>query len=351
MSYFIRNGNKFSVSSSDSLDIYNDLPVNNYVLKYDRMQETFFLEIIDSFIPNSKYYGDTLKTVERIMNTFEARSVSTGVMLTGEKGSGKTLLAKTLSIACSKRNCPTIVINEPFNGDAFNKFIQDIEQPCLILFDEFEKVYDDKQQSAALTLLDGVFPTKKLFVITCNDKWKVNEHMRNRPGRIFYLLEYNGVSVDFIEEYCNDNLINKTHINELSHVLLLFENFNFDMLKAIVEEMNRYDESPKEALRYLNIKPESSDRTEYLIEFMKDSYIFSRENDNIERYWVGNPLSKKIEIEWTNSKGHWESTFFDAQNIKTIDKNGDYIFENADGFMLSLKRINKDEFNYLNLAF
>jgi hypothetical protein len=35
----------------------------------------------------------------------------------------------------------TIVMNEPWSGERFNAFIQSIRQPCIMLFDEFEKVY------------------------------------------------------------------------------------------------------------------------------------------------------------------------------------------------------------------
>ena len=83
----------------------------------------------------------------------------------------------------------------------------------MVLFDEFEKVYDSDEQEEMLTLLDGVFPSKKLFVLTCNDKWRVNQHMRNRPGRIFYMLDFTGLDEDFVVEYCHDNLKNLANID------------------------------------------------------------------------------------------------------------------------------------------
>lgn len=42
-------------------------------------------------------------------------------------------------------------------------------------------------------------------------------------------------------------------------VAALFTSCNFDMLKAMVEDMNRYDESPSDVLEYLNTDP--TDRT------------------------------------------------------------------------------------------
>jgi hypothetical protein len=80
----------------------------------------------------------------------------------------------------AKQGVPTIVINAPWCGDKFNTLIQSIQQPCIVMFDEFEKVYSSEEQEAMLTLLDGIYSSKKLFLLTSNDKWRVDSHMRNR---------------------------------------------------------------------------------------------------------------------------------------------------------------------------
>jgi len=248
MSYFLKSGISFRVTSKEAMDLHDQLPAGNFTIKENPMSGELYLEQIDSFEIKGKRYGDLDKNTARIFNTFMDRSASTGVMLTGEKGSGKSLLAKALSIHAADNGHPTIVINNAWTGDKFNALIQAIEQPCVVLFDEFEKVYDAQEQEAMLTLLDGVFPSKKLFVITCNDKWRVDSHMRNRPGRIYYMLDYTGLTQDFIIEYCEDNLKAKEHIDKICSIAMLFNQFNFDMLKALVEEMYRYNESPEEAL-------------------------------------------------------------------------------------------------------
>jgi len=137
MSYFIRNGNNFRIAAEEALDIQTVLPVGNYTVKFNDMGGFFFLEMVDQFKQVQKLYGDTTKNASRIIRTYLDRDVSTGVMLTGEKGSGKSLLAKTLSIEAALLDIPTIIINDPWVGDNFIKFLQDIEQPCVILFDEF----------------------------------------------------------------------------------------------------------------------------------------------------------------------------------------------------------------------
>ena len=350
MSYFIRNGNTFRVASEEAIDLHKELPVGNYTIKADQFGN-LFLEMVDAFQPIKKLYGDTCRNADRIIRTFNDRSASTGVMLNGEKGSGKTLLAKTLSIEAAKQGIPTIIINQPWTGDNFNKFLQDIQQPCVILFDEFEKVYDSDDQEAALTLLDGVFPQKKLFVITCNDKWRVNEHMRNRPGRIYYMLDFTGLTVEFIEEYCVDNLNNKEHIEKICEITSLFEQFNFDMLKALVEEMNRYGESPQEALKMLNAKPEYNNGGKFDIKLIVNGKEMG-ERHSVDKAWRGNPLTGVIHIEWDpepdNDESEWITSVFTPGNIKKVDaQEGRFTYANDRNDVLVLTRQKETYYNYL----
>ena len=288
MSHFFRNGNTFRVADNNALDLHEHLPVGNYTVKQDPFGN-LFLEMIDTFPQPKKLYGNTTKHADRIFNTFMDREASTGVLLNGEKGSGKTLLAKSISLLGASHNVPTIVINNDWHGDGFNKLIQDIDQPCIILFDEFEKVYGEEEQQAILTLMDGVFPTKKLFVLTVNDKWRINQHMRNRPGRLFYNIDFKGLDVEFITQYCEDNLNDKQYINRICQLSTLFAEFNFDMLKALVEEMNRYNEDPRAAMELLNAKPEFDGGSKYTVAVMHNGKPIEAVNP---KTWEGNPLSQ-----------------------------------------------------------
>jgi hypothetical protein len=349
MSYFLRSGNTYRVASEEAMDLNKVLPVGNYTVKFDQMSGSFYLEMVDSFPQVPKLYGDTTKNADRILRTFMDRPSSTGVMLNGEKGSGKTLLAKTLSIDGALMGIPTIIINAAWTGDVFNKFLQDIEQPTIILFDEFEKVYNNEDQEAALTLLDGVFPSKKLFVITCNDKWRVNEHMRNRPGRIYYMLDFKGLSADFITEYCNDNLKNQTYVEKIVEISALFEQFNFDMLKALVEEMNRYDESPQDALKMLNAKPEFNNNGHFECKLFVDGVQIK--GDGLREEWKGNPLNSQVYFEWDpNPEGDddWINTSFGPNHIVKVDaQEGRFTYQNEKGHICVLSRKKEAGYNYL----
>lgn len=349
MSHFIRNANTFRVASNDALDIHDKLPVGCYTVCEDQFGG-MFLQTVDAFTAPSKLYGDTNRRADRILNTYRVRPASTGVMLTGEKGSGKTLLAKTLSIRAAELGFPTILVNNPFTGDKFNKLIQDIDQECVIIFDEFEKVYDKEDQEQALTLLDGVYPSKKLFVITCNDKWRVNEHMRNRPGRIFYMIEFKGLGPDFIREYCNDNLNQIEHIERIVDLAALFDEFNFDMLKALVEEMNRYGETPAEALTMLNAKPEYNGRAEFeFVGFSVDGKEIEKQ-DLDRNSWSGNPLTQPVHFEYDpqpdNDDSNWIRITLRPNDIKKVDADkGTYAYVTQNGITFVMKRVKEEYYN------
>lgn len=363
MTMFMKNGNTFRAANEEMLDLHKVLPVGNYIIKQDPFGN-FFFEQVDSFELGHKIYGDTTKNADRMLNTFHTRPNSTGVMLAGEKGSGKTLLAKMLSIKAAEQGMPTIIINSPWSGDVFNSLMQSIEQPCMILFDEFEKVYDSNEQTAILTLLDGVFPSKKLFVLTCNDKWRIDENMRNRPGRIFYMMDFLGLDVDFIIEYCKENLDDQNQIDNVCRISTMFSQFNFDLLKALCEEMNRYKETAQEAIKLLNAKPQAGDGGRYKVT-LKVKGVVVPDSEVAPSEWRGNPItSEKFSIAKVDSdtaeniSDCWDETPEDGAasmvgrneennefkftylNLKKVDPSaGTFVYTNDDGATVTFTKI------------
>lgn len=355
---FLKSGATYRVTSKRAMDLHDKLPAGNYVIKVDPRGE-LYLEAIEDFVIHTKLYGNVISQTGRILHTFADRPTSTGLMLAGEKGSGKTLLAKNVCVEASKLGMPTIVINAPWIGDQFSSLIQGIEQPCVILFDEFEKVYPQDKQPAILTLLDGVFPTKKLFILTCNDKWKVDFHMRNRPGRIYYMLDFDGLSDLFIEEYCKDNLKNQVHVEKVRRIATAFDRFNFDMLKALVEEMNRFNETPQEAITMLNAKPEFSNPSDFNIKILVNNREIPAELNATPSIRV-NPLLASFHVEYWNIPEGWkagdevpddlyESIPLGPKNLHTIDtKDGKFVFKHQDNVVIILDKVKTQTFNYFS---
>ena len=310
MTYFIRSGDCFSPIPGTSIDPIDKLPNENFVLKYSQFQG-FYLEMCPKFALPSKVYGKTNFHADRILNTFKDRGGNTGVLLMGEKGSGKSLLAKQI---CVNSGYPSIVINDCYTGDQFNSFLSGITQPCVVFFDEFEKVYDYKHQQKILTLLDGTFNSNKLFLLTSNDRWGLDTNMCNRPGRIYYMLEFKGLDKDFIVEYCNDRLEDTSFTQKIVSISKSFDIFNFDLLSAFVEEVNRYKEEPKTLLELLNAKPRFGSDVDY------DAYVV-----------IGNSRSGKFTIydfniydEIVEVEFRIDTSSDNGQELKEIHHNGDF---------------------------
>lgn len=108
---------------------------------------------------------------------------------------------------------------------------------------------------------------------------------------------------------------------------------NFDILKALIEEMNRYNEPATEALKILNAKPgfSSNDNNYFYDLFIDGIKIEQKDLDN--HYWRGNPLSGTTAIgykQYTDDKKDygWVYAKFNPADLVLADpRNGKYIFE------------------------
>jgi hypothetical protein len=346
MTFYFKNGATFRPANEEAMNLHDNLPPGNYVIKVDPFENLYF-EKIDDFDLPTRIYGDTIQQADRILTTFQDRPATTGVLLSGEKGSGKTMLAKMLSVRCAEQGIPTIIINSPWVGDKFNTLMQDIQQPCVVLFDEFEKTYDRDEQTQILTLLDGVFPSKKLFILTCNDQWRIDSHMRNRPGRIYYSIDFSGLDQTFITEYCNVNLKETTHISAICKLASLFSEFNFDMLKAVVEEMNRYGETPQQALKMLNAKPTTDRGGKYKITLQRGSNVVKLSDDE---FYHGNPIAAKDNISIYEDEppvGVESLHVFELGDITEVNPiEGSFVFKNRKGMLAKFTKVKDPAFDF-----
>lgn len=124
--------------------------------------------------------------VKRVLNNFNSNSNNTtGVLLTGEKGTGKTVTAKLLA---QEANLPIIIVNPNSVEKYLEKYFKDFDTPVCILFDEVDKNFDTRKM---LTFLDGMHKTaKKLVIMTANNEDELSIYIKNRCSRIKYYRHY-----------------------------------------------------------------------------------------------------------------------------------------------------------------
>ena len=250
----VNSGNKFVVYGEE-VQTYKQLPVNTYKVCFSPMAG-FSLKLHSDLNVCERIYGNTPNKVKKVLTTFKKFNRNMGIILSGEKGSGKSVFARLLAEQGKELNLPLIIVDEAFNGIA--DFLESITQECIVLFDEFEKNFncDDEEdkQDKLLSLFDGIDNGKKLYVLTCNRIEAINDYYLNRPGRFHYHFTFGVPTTEEIKEYLENNL-NETAISNIPDILRLsaFANFTYDVLRAIVFELNNgYDLS--ETIQDLNIE-------------------------------------------------------------------------------------------------
>ena len=243
----------------DSLRVYEKLPAQSYVVRFSDRRGFYLSKYVDMDVNEERVYGVHDDKVEKVMASFAEMSRSLGVILSGDKGIGKSLFAKMLSTEAIRRGIPVIVVDTYINGIA--SYIESIEQEAMILFDEFDKTFgevrakdgESSPQTSLLTLFDGLSGGKKLFVVTCNELRKLNEYLINRPGRFHYHLRFEYPSAVEIREYLRDKLAEEFR-DEIDNVVSFAGkvSLNYDCLRSIAFELN-HGLTFAEAIKDLNI--------------------------------------------------------------------------------------------------
>lgn len=238
--HFVKRGKDVFIAS-DRGDEFPQLAPAVYVVKYDPMAQIFFLTEQAAMHMPGKTYGNAAARATKILTTFADReNRNTGVLLSGNKGSGKSLLAKLVCASGLELGYPVLLVEQAFAGTAFNEFMNSITQRVIVFIDEFEKKYNDHdKQNGLLSLLDGTGVNNKLFLTTTNDG-AVSEFLLSRPERMFYHWRYAKLEEEVLIGYCQDNMNNKDLIPKMRIFWNLSTDMSFDIMQSIVQETNRY---------------------------------------------------------------------------------------------------------------
>lgn len=263
----LKSSNTLTLSNAESLQ--EKLEKGVYILKYNERVGEYYLTKTENFKLPTKIYGKH-EIVKRWLKSWQESSKNLGILLSGLKGSGKTIAAQML---CLESDSPVILINDIIvNITDFSDFITSpVFNNSILFFDEFEKVFSNyQQQEELLSLIDGPFATKLLWLFTVNEN-KLSSYFYNRLGRIKYRKAYNRLEDDVILDIIDDLLINKDHKEELLSVINSLDVVSMDILINIIKDMNLFNESVKEVIPHLNLKSEPSYYT--VTEIFKDKKV------------------------------------------------------------------------------
>jgi hypothetical protein len=230
---------------------HDKLPVGNYMLKFSP-KEGYYLVKKEAFKLPKKIYGDH-SIVHRWLKSYQENSEKNmGIILSGLKGSGKTITAQKF---CVEANKPVIMITEPFFGSDFIDYITQFPD-AIIFIDEFEKVYANNEKSNDLLLLmDGNYPTRFIFLLTVNEM-RINNFLMNRLNRVKYRKDYIDLDQATMDEVIDDMLVNKEHRESIYQFFKKINMQTFDLLVNLIKEMNLFNEDALVCGSHLNLESE-----------------------------------------------------------------------------------------------
>ena len=226
-----------------------------YYIQKDNKNKFFYsVKSADRFILPNKIYGNIEKIGIRVWNTFAVSKQSTGILLTGNKGSGKTILGEIICNLAIDRRLPVYVITEIEVDLELIAYLRSLSH-CVIFLDEFAKNVGSLMMDKMLTMFSDVTASCKLFILTENSLYNISNYIKDRPGRIRYHLDFGKLSSDIYEDYINCNPIDPKFKKDLDVLYFKAKEFSFDVLEAIVTEHRNFPtESLEELLTILNCK-------------------------------------------------------------------------------------------------
>lgn len=228
---------------------------------YDLLIKTVWGEQVTKFelngemnLPPTVYQTKKDKLfIDRVLKNFNSSDKNTtGVLLTGDKGTGKSVTAKILA---EKAKLPIIVINPKLEEMYLEEFFKEFDTPVCILFDEVDKNFNTQKM---LTFLDGMHKTaKKLVVMTANDEDSLSHFIKNRCSRIRYYRHYS--MKDDAREYAELICDSKNIDNKEEVVDFIVNNIKYpsiDNISSFIDEViftKDWNLSLQEVLEFMNI--------------------------------------------------------------------------------------------------
>lgn len=291
MAEFIKVGNEITVKPKLEGLAYELIKGKVYDLKYNRMEgKSYLVENGDLNMPKKLYKLDEDNNfINRVLTYFnsESSNQTTGVLLAGTKGTGKTMLSKRIAL---ESNLPIIVVATDYPADKLSAFFKNFTTPVVIMFDEIEKNDYWWETKDLLGFLDGVESTaKKLVLMTCNRAEKIDENFFDRCSRVRYFKQYEANSNYVFVRYMAEDKGVKNIDEVVNFINKYMKVKSFDNISAFLDEVVLFEDIPlTQIAKDMNISTEkikeenkvstqddtqSSDMDEVCIEIMQNKIL------------------------------------------------------------------------------
>lgn len=232
-----------------------------YNIKVDSYTRVVSLEETTPFsMPSKVYYTSRDKRfIDKVINSYKlSENGFTGVMLSGLKGSGKTIMAKSIA---NESNLPIINIDKSVRPWALKVLVELLgDTNICFMFDELDKLLEDYDDSALLQILDGADTKgKHMILFTCNNEEYISEYLIDRCSRIRYWRKFDEIPPSLIMEVLNDKLNDKKEVESLTDFIKdNFEICSFDNIASFINEVNNYPTTTFEELfEDMNLTPKN----------------------------------------------------------------------------------------------
>jgi SpoVK/Ycf46/Vps4 family AAA+-type ATPase len=285
----LNNGSKYHLFGD--VGIVDTLP--NKVLEVQNSMMGLYLEESQPIQLPKKIYSNDKVFISHVLKSYAAATGSLGILLSGEKGLGKSF---TANVICDTLELPVIKINAKLpQGAELFPFLNRIKQEHIIFIDEFEKIFamssmakhgdsDYMQQEDFLSFLDsGSIGTKKLFIITSNER--VSDYLMNRPTRIRYHRQYKKMAIEVIKEIVEDLLDYQEFKQDLIENIPQ-KNVNIDVLIKIIQEINLHKVAYSKFKDFFNFQTGDTE----IVEVQNENGVSIREASIVVPIKVGDTL-------------------------------------------------------------